>query len=218
MLSSKKQIDIKFNEQHQKKLNELNLEQMHPAIQNQALKLWESVKSAQIDLVYYDKLNFELRFGFQRGEEKATFKFWINGKNEIKDRFQKINQGTNSNELFEEISSLIKDLNRINIVRANKDSSIKNQTESIKNPDDYPVLKTLFKLIRKHLSKDIIIDKINHLYLRERYFFKRAHEKAVIDFEYNGEGFFGRVLPLQSHCNSKKLLQEIKQTVHQLKQ
>jgi hypothetical protein len=63
----------------------------------------------------------------------------------------------------------------------------------------------------------ISISDINHQNYRERYTFEKGDEKAVIDFEYNGNGFFGRALPLENQCNSQHLLNKVNQAISNLK-
>jgi hypothetical protein len=65
---------------------------------------------------------------------------------------------------------------------------------------------------------DITIDSIEHHQYKERYTFKRNNEKAVVDFEYKKNGFFGRVVPIQNMTNSQSLLSSIKTALQTFKQ
>ena len=63
----------------------------------------------------------------------------------------------------------------------------------------------------------INIKEIQHKQYKERYFFVRNNESAVIDFEYNSNGFYGRVVPIQNITNSRILLSDIYSTLNILK-
>ena len=61
------------------------------------------------------------------------------------------------------------------------------------------------------------IRNIEHLYYKERYTIEHNGKSCVIDFEYDGAGFFGRVLPLEKKCNCPELLAKIKTIVNNFK-
>ena len=67
-------------------------------------------------------------------------------------------------------------------------------------------------------ERNIIIDGIEHQHYKERYTFMRNSEKAVIDFEYKNNGFFGRVVPIQNQSNSNQLISDIKTALQTFKQ
>ena len=67
-------------------------------------------------------------------------------------------------------------------------------------------------------SKNITIDEIEHLQYKERYTLKRNQEVAVMDFEYNMKGFFGRVFPIQKQSNSPILISDIQSALQTFKQ
>jgi hypothetical protein len=65
---------------------------------------------------------------------------------------------------------------------------------------------------------DITIDNIEHHQYKERYTFKRNRELAVVDFEYKKNGFFGRVVPIQTQTNSQLLISDIQTALLTFKQ
>jgi hypothetical protein len=73
-------------------------------------------------------------------------------------------------------------------------------------------------LILLFKETDITIEVIKHLHYKERYTFKRNQESGTIDFEYNGDGFFGRIVPIENQINSPQLLIDIKTALQTFKQ
>jgi len=63
----------------------------------------------------------------------------------------------------------------------------------------------------------IIIAKVEHQKYRERYTFKRNNESVVLDFEYNKNGFFGRVVPIPNLITSHSLLSSIQTALQTFK-
>ena len=59
----------------------------------------------------------EIRYVFKRENQIAGFKFWVNGKNEFKTNFQKLPGQTNSDELFDAISEMIKKTIKVQVNR-----------------------------------------------------------------------------------------------------
>jgi hypothetical protein len=200
-----------------KLLKVFNLETAPISLQNHFLLLNYVVQKQHIDIVNWNKVNYEIRYGFKRENETAAFKFWINGKNEFKANYQRLPSETNSDSLFEEISKLIETAPKIIFLRNTVDSILAKIEFEIELEEEKPFLKTLFDSLQRDLSVlNISIKEIEHQSYRERYTFVRGDEIAVIDFEYNGEGFFGRVLPIENRYNSTQLLRIIQQTISKL--
>lgn len=210
-------IEMEINSDNLKLLQEFNLEAAPISLQNHFLLLNYILQKQNIDIVSWKKINFEIRYVFKRENEIASFKFWINGKNEFKPNFQKLPAETNSNSLFEEISKLIETAPKIVFVRNTDDTSLLKIEFELELEEEKPFLKTLFDSLQSDLAvSNILITDINHQNYRERYTFMKSEEKAVIDFEYNGDGFFGRVLPLENQCNCESLLDNISKTISNL--
>jgi len=208
-------IEISIEDEQYALLGKLNLQESSVSIQNHFLKTNYIVQKQHIDIVYYKRVGYEIRYGFKRGDNSAAIKFWVNGKDKFKTNFQKLPADTNSDSLFEEISNLLH--NSLTFV-FHRNAISKKIGFEILLEEEKPFLKSLFDVLQSELNRsNISIDKINHQNFRERYFISKNEEKAVIDFVYNGDGFFGEVSPLTKQCNSDSLLRKIKDVVLNLK-
>jgi energy-coupling factor transporter ATP-binding protein EcfA2 len=187
-------------------------------IQDHFIHRWYYLRKQYIDIHAWQKVgNYEIRYIFRREGQTAAFKYWVNRKNVFKNSFQKLPAQTNSDELFETITKILKNTTAI-IVNRNNVEGILTQIEfDISIEEEKPFLKNLFDNISKGLSDDEKITNIQHLEYRERYTIEKNGRSCVIDFEYDNSGFFGRVLPLVKKCDSPELLAKIKSIVNSLK-
>lgn len=187
-------------------------------IQDHFIHRWYYLRKQYIDIHAWQKVgNFEIRYIFRREGQTAAFKYWVNRKNVFKNSFQKLPAQTNSDELFETITKILKNTTAI-IVNRNNVEGILTQIEfDISIEEEKPFLKNLFDNISKGLSDDEKITNIQHLEYRERYTIEKNGRSCVVDFEYDNSGFFGRVLPLVKKCDSPELLAKIKSIVNNLK-
>ena len=215
---SVKPIEIKVTGDNLILLKNFDLNDAPISFQNHFLLLNHLVQKQYIDIVSWSKVNYEIRYGFKRVNDTASIKFWINGKNEFKSNFQKLSSETNSDLLFAEISKLIGNAPPIVFVRNSVDTILTKIDFELELEEERPFLKSLFDSLQTVLAASVIsIADVNHQNYRERYTFEKGGEKAVIDFEYNGNGFFGRALPLESQCDSESLLSTISQVISNLK-
>lgn len=186
-------------------------------IQNHFIHRWHNLRKHYIDIVGWERKGYEIRYVFQRENQRAAFKYWVNGQNVFKTNFQKLPAQTNSDELFETIGKILANASHV-IVNRNSAEGILTQIEfDIAIEEEKPFLKNLFDVIRKELSNGEIISNIQHLEYRERYTIENNGRACIIDFEYDKEGFFGRVLPLERKCNCPELIAKIKSIVSNLK-
>ena len=166
-----------------------------------------------------EKINYEIRYTFKREQTKAVYKTFINGKNEFKNSIIPMPNLSPDKEFTNEIDQLIIILPNLTIKRNNAETIIKKIEFDLDIEEKFPFTKNLFEDIEFILSDtDIQISDIEHQQYKERYTFIRNHEIAVIDFEYNGDGFFGRVLPIEKQSNSETLTTDIQQILHKIKQ
>jgi hypothetical protein len=215
---SVKPIEIKVTGDNLKLLKDFNLYDAPISFQNHFLLLNHLVQKQYIDIASWSKVNYEIRYCFKRVNDIAAIKFWINGKNEFKSNFQKLPSDTNSDSLLEEITNLIRNAPAIVFVRNTVDTILSKVEFELELEEEKPFLKSLFDSLQTALADSgISISDINHQNYRERYTFEKGDEKAVIDFEYNGNGFFGRALPLENQCNSQHLLNKVNQAISNLK-
>lgn len=187
-------------------------------IQDHFIHRWSNLQKKYIDVIRWEKKGHEIWYQFSREGKTAAFKNWVNGQNVFNSKFQKIPSLTNSVELFETITKILEDAPPI-VVNRNNIEGILTQIEfDVAIEEEKPFLKNLFDFISKGLSEDETITNIQHLAYRERYAIEKNSSPCIIDFEYDGAGFFGRVLPLENKCNSPELLAKIKTIVNNLKE
>lgn len=198
-------------------LNKFGLADAPLTLQDHFIHRWNNLRKQYIYIAGWQKVGYEIRYLFNRESQTAAFKYWINGKNEFKTNFQKLPAQTNSDELFENISKILENSPQA-IVSRNNAEGILTQIEFDRAlEDEKPFLKYLFDHINQGLSKEGIITDIQHLAYRDRYTIQKNGDACVIDFEYDGAGFFGRVLPIENKCNSLELLAKVKGIVNNLK-
>jgi len=216
---SLKPIEIIIKEKQLNSLKEYNLNDAPINIQDHFLKIKYIAKQHQINIVSWNRIGYEIRYIFKRENATAAVKFWVNGKNEFKNSFLKLPSKTNSEALFEEVETIVKNISPIVVLRNNVEKLPDKTHMEITFEDEKFFLKNLYHFLQIQLKKeDILIENIDHKKYRERYTFIKNDKKAVIDFEYNGEGFWGRVLPLQNKCNSRYIPDKIKGIVLKLKE
>jgi hypothetical protein len=150
--------------------------------------------------------------------EIAAAKFWINQRNVFNRNFIILPQPNDSKELFDKIKSIVDAAQPIVIKRNRIETVLTKVLFEVELEENCPFLSSLYQALEVEISgKNLIINKIDHFPYRERYHFERGSEKAVIDFEYDKQGVFGRVVPLESGSNSAELMSEIKSSVEKLK-
>lgn len=210
--------ELYIDESLVQKLNSMGLKEQPIELQNHFLNLNFLVGQHQIEIISWAKVQFEIRYGFKRGHELAMLKCWINGKNEFRATYQKIPTGTNSDQLYGEIVNLLEKNSPVVIVRDTQTPADKSYEFPAELEEAKPFLKNLFDGLQEKLQPEkIIISTVEHLLYRDRYTFTKNQEKAVVDFEYNKDGFFGRVLALDKQTNSHKLLLEVQTAINNLK-
>lgn len=187
-------------------------------IQDHFIQRWYHLRKYFIDIEAWQRLGYEIRYQFKREDKTVAFKYWVNGKDVFKDNFQKLPTLSNSDELFEEVSKILENAPQV-IVNRDSVEGILTQIEfDLAMEEEKPFLKNLFDLIGKGIGDASVITNVQHLEYRERYTIEKGGTSCVIDFEYDGAGFFGRVLPLENKCNNPELLVKIKSIVNHLKE
>jgi len=187
-------------------------------IQDHFIHRWYNLRKQYIDIEAWQKVGYEIRYMFKREDQTAAFKYWVNGKNVFKPNFQKLPAQTNSDELFETISKILENSPQVIINRNNAEGILTQIGFDVALEEEKPFLKNLFDQVSQNLDEGGIITDIQHLNYRERYTIEKDAQSCVIDFEYNNDGFFGRVLPLENKCNSSEILKKVKAIVNRLKE
>lgn len=187
------------------------------SIQDHFIQTWYNLRNQSVDIIGWQRIGYEIRYFFKKNEQTAAVKFWVNGQNVFKANFQKLPSQTSSDDLFDAISSILRNPRQVCIVR----SHVKHTPSHVKFDqdigEDKPFLLNLFDQLAEHLNDGETITNIQHFEFRERYTIEKNNRSCVFDFEYNKEGFFGRVTPLEKHCNSSEILMKIKTVVNRFK-
>ncbi|MEP6262746.1 MAG: AAA family ATPase [Gillisia sp.] len=199
-------------------LENFGLKDTSLTIQDHFIQRYYYLQKHLIDIVGWQKVGFEIRYLFEREGKTAALKYWINGKNEFKANFQKLPAQTNSDELFETISKILESSPQVTVNRNNAEGILTQVQFDFDLEEQKPFLKNLYDHLSENLEDGERISDIQHLNYKERYNFEKNGKACVIDFEYDGAGFFGRVLPLQKNCHSPEILYKIKDVVTKLKE
>jgi hypothetical protein len=211
-----KTIDIDFID-FESDLAKFSLTDKSASIQDHFIYSLHHIKKCGINIHEHKIVEYEIRYTFHKENQSASFKYWINGKGKFNDKFQKIPSLTTSDDLFDEISNIFKNGHKVNVIR----NLVKNNSTQIEFDiaieEEKPFLKTLFDNLSCFLIEGEIITEVMHLEYKERYVINDQNDICVIDFEYDGDGFFGRVYPVKNKCNSDVLLIKIKNFVANLK-
>jgi len=198
-------------------LEEFGLSEASLPIQNHFCNIWYNLQQHDISIESWQRIGYEIRYILKREEQTAALKYWINGKDIFKPNFQKLPTQTNSDELFETVSKILKNSQEIIITRNDMNEILPQIEFDTVLEEEKPFLKNLFDHINLYLDSNLAISNIQHLNYRERYSFEKNGQTCVIDFEYNNKGFFGRVLPLEKKCNNHEIMKKIKLTINSLK-
>ncbi|UCS94974.1 AAA family ATPase [Echinicola marina] len=187
-------------------------------VQDHFIHRWYNLRKQYIAIEAWQKVEYEIRYIFRREGQTAAFKYWVNGKNIFKPNFQKLPAQTNSNELFETILKIFENPHQVIVNRNNVEGILTQIGFDVALEEEKPFLKTLFDQVSQNLDEGEVISDIQHLNYRERYTIEKDLKSCVIDFEYNKDGFFGRVLPLENKCNSSEILEKVKAIINRLKE
>lgn len=211
-------ININFNKEVEDELKRIGLENSSLPVQNHYIRRWHCLRKHYIDIVGYDRLGYEVRYFFRRENQTAAFKYWVDKKDEFKSTFQKLPAHTNSEELYDAIVKILAVPVVLYINRNTAPGIISKIEFDLETEESKPFLKNLFDQISSQLLSGEVISDVTHLEYRDRYTIEKNGSECVFDFEYNKDGFFGRVLPLENKCKSHELLVRIRDIVKKLKE
>lgn len=194
------------------------LEQPVP-IQDHFIKVCYAVRKQYIEIIGWEKFGYEIRYSFMREQDKAVFRTYVNGQNEFKKTFASMPNLSPNNDFNNTLIEIFNYLPNVSIKRDTAETIISQIEFEFELEEEFPFTRNLFDDLLLLLEEiDIIIDGIEHQHYKERYTFKRNSEKAIVDFEYKNNGFFGRVVPIQSQSNSNQLISDIKTALQTFKQ
>ena len=209
--------ELNFNNFLQE-LNKFRLESSPISIQDHFISRYNTLKKHGITIKSWQRVSYEIRYIFEKDGETAGFKYWVNGKDVFKINYATLPSLTSSEILFESISKVLQDSSDTLVIR-NPDKKVINKIQFDSTvEEEKPFLKNLFDKIGANLENDCNISNIEHLEYRERYTFEVVSDSIKIDFEYNKDGFFGRVLPVGNNSNSGILKEKTIDLVNNLKE
>jgi hypothetical protein len=187
-------------------------------LQDHFIKARTALRKNYIDIIGWQRKGYEIWYLCKRENATAGFRTNFNGQYVFNNRYLKLPAQTNSEPLFDEGQRVLSNLQEV-IVKRNTAETILSKIEfDLALEERLPFTKNLYDDLQGLLKDvDVEIDEIEHQNYRERYYFKRNSEKAALDFEYNGDGFFGRVVPIERECNSATLLNDILSKLRTLK-
>jgi len=200
-------------------LERLGVSKQSEALQNHFLSVSHQCQLANIDLVGWKLNGFEFNYSFRQGDKTTAIKGWINAKNIFNPTYQKIPAGTNSEELFTTVQRICQQHARFHAeTQQPEPSAVPDPSLDWSTVKQKPFLQQLYTDIKEILDgQSIAISEVVHLEYRDRYAFERNGEKAVLDVEYDGNGFFGRVLLSGKQAPSLQLLQDLESAFLTLK-
>lgn len=211
--------ELSIDKEMLEQLSQFNLLEQSVQLQDHFIKVRHAVRKQYIEIMGWEKKNSEVFYYFKRENQTVAFKTWINKENAFNGKYQKLISNTNSEAFYEEVEMLLKNLPNVTIKRNTAETIISKLVFDNDIEEKLPFTKNLFDdLYLVFENTNIYIDDIEHLQYKERYTFKRNFEKAIIDFEYNNKGFFGRVIPIQKQSNSQSLISDLITALQTFKQ
>lgn len=154
---------------------------------------------------------------FQRTTERVGLNYWYNSKR----RFTRHQQADGSDALYNQVDQLLQQVEAVSFelpfAETNEMPRVNESARDIPTTD-----KPFINLLRQKLT-ELTTPKIIHLSnsqsfdYRERCLFERGPERVVLDFIYDGDGFFTEVRAIPKQGNSDNLLAELRHLVQPLR-
>jgi hypothetical protein len=211
--------EISLDSELLQQISSFNLLEQPIPLQDHFIKVGDAVRKHYIEIVGWEKVGYEIRYSFRREQDKAVFRTYVNGQNEFKKTFASMPNLSPNNDFNNTLIEILNYLPNVSIKRDIAETIISQIEFEFELEEEFPFTRNLFDDLLLLLEEiDILIDDIEHQHYKERYKFKRNSEKAVIDFEYKNNGFFGRVVPIQNQSNSNQLILDIKTALQTFKQ
>jgi len=192
-------------------MDHLGLPSGHVAFRNHFLSVYYQCKEVQIEVTKWKQSGYEFSYLFKQGDKTASVKGWIKGNNSFSTTYQKNPSDTNSEELYAIVHQICqKHAQFQSQFPKDEIKSMNHATLDWSVADQKPFLFQLYVDIQELLlPHQIAISQVEHLQYKERYTFEQQGEKAILDIEYDGQGFLGRVLPLIKPVPSASLLRDL---------
>lgn len=199
----------------------LGLDQQPAFIQHHAMSVLYQCRKEGIELVNWKKNGFEVVYYFYRGQDKACLKGWIKQNETFNPSYHNNPSGTNSQDLLDTVKKICEDHQKYQAILSPQNSTVTSNTINALDAafaEEKPFLNALLHDLQAYMQDNgINIINIEHLPFRERYTFTRNSIKTIVDFIYDGEGFFGRVEPLLTPSPAPAILEAVINIIEQLK-
>jgi tRNA A37 threonylcarbamoyladenosine biosynthesis protein TsaE len=211
-------IEVELDNELTALMDQMNLFQQPVQLQDHFIKVKHATAKHFINIIGWERKNYEIWYRFLREEKQAILKTWIDAQQQFNNRYM-IQAGKGTDPAFaKDVEEMLKRLPNITVKRNTSDTIISAIEFDIEVEEKLPFTRNLFDDLERILvGTGIIIDKLEHYEYRERFTFSKGGEKLVLDFEYDGKGFFGRILPVKNKTNNSPLLTEIKSLLTMLK-
>jgi hypothetical protein len=211
--------EISLDNELLQQLSVLNLLEQPVPLQDHFIKVRQAVRKQYIEIVGWEKIGYEIRYSFLREQDKAVFRTYVNGQNEFRNPFASMPNLSPNSSFNNALVEILNHLPNVSVKRNTAETIISQIEFDFELEEEFPFTRSLFdEIIFLFQDSSIRIDEIEHQRYKERYTFKRNTEHAVLDFEYNGDGFWGRVIPIKNKTNSEALLSNIQKALQTFKQ
>jgi tRNA A37 threonylcarbamoyladenosine biosynthesis protein TsaE len=189
-----------------------------PGIQEHFADRWHRLRQQDIEIISWLKVGFEVRYIFRKAQDTAAVKYWLNGKGVVGAKYDLIAAKTNSMELYHQVTSGLDDGDTVSLEFKVDDVATASVAFDESIATTKPFLKLLYDKLKGNLAPQESISDITHLDYKERYTIASNGKWGVFDFEYDGSGFFGRVLYLEKKSNNPLLVGRIKEIIQAIKE
>jgi len=193
------------------RMNQYGLTNQPETLRQHFLSVAHQCALSGIEIKDWKLVGYEFNYSFQQGNATAAVKGWIKGNGAINPTYQKNPGGTNSDDLFTKTQKICQDHAKFHGKIPEPESNTKQEISldwSI--AEQKPFLYRLYLDIQPGLrTHDIGVSQLEHQDYKDRYTFERKGEKAIVNIEYDGKGFFGRVVTLPNPAPGASLLSDL---------
>ena len=203
-------LELEWTDERLELLKHFGLLDQPLPIQDHFIAVQYHLAQNNIEISGWERKNMEIVYRVKRESASAGIKTWFNKDLIFNGKYMSMPALTNSAAFYSEAEGLIKALPKTAIKRNSAETIISQIEFDNEVAEKYPFTNVLFDdLIILFEGTGIVIESIAHFQNKERYNFKRSAETAIIDFEYNGNGFWGRVYALSAKTTSYDLVRDI---------
>lgn len=210
-------VEVELNDELKNLLSRFGVDSQNENVYIHFIQRWYHLKKMGIEIDNWLLRGYEIFYQFSRDEKVAGIKYWINKSNHFSNNFQVVPKKTNSEEFSGEVMKVLSEMKEIIVIDNQRAREGLSQTIDGDIAESKPFLRLLFEKLIFNLP-ECRISQIEHFEYRERYHFTFGSEHCVVDFEYDDNGFFGRVFPLESKSRGNSLIERIRKVVSKIKE